>query len=115
MVNNENITWGSRFSFWKNTSEVTSLDLPAFTTGGFADFLGNFLIKEGFSPTTIIGVGPNPDLTLNGDGDPTRQIFGNGEPDFQLSWANNINIIFFVCNYLNRKCIIDLICIFSSF
>jgi len=92
LVNSEKITWGSRFSFWKNTSEVTSLDLPAFTTGGFADFLGNFLIKEGFSPTTIIGVGPNPDLTLNGDGDPTRQIFGNGEPDFQLSWANNINI-----------------------
>ena len=92
MINKSNLKWGSRFSFWKNTAKVTRLDVPAFTQGGFADFLGNYIIKEGLSPTTIIGVGPNPDVTLNGEGDPTLQIFGNGEADFQLSWANNINI-----------------------
>lgn len=92
VINNENLTWGSRIGWWKNQAEVTELLVPAFTTGGFADFLGNFLVKEGFSPTTIIGVGPNPDVTLNGDGEPTLQIFGNAEPDFQMSWANNISM-----------------------
>lgn len=90
LVKTKDFNWGARFSFWKNNSEVTELNVPAYTGGGFADFLGNFLVKEGFSPSTIIGVGPNPDVTLNGNGDPTLQIFGNAEPDFQLSWMNNI-------------------------
>lgn len=88
LVNNEKLNWGARLSFWKNTAEVTRLDVPAFTTGGFADFLGQFMVKEGYSPTTVIGVGPNPDVTLNGDGAPTLQVFGNAEPDFQMSWSN---------------------------
>lgn len=76
--------WGARFGFWRNQSKVTELLVPSFTTGGFADFLGNFRIKEGHSPTEIIGVGPNPDE----DG---VQVFGNSEPDFQLSWMNLIS------------------------
>lgn len=90
LINTSNLDWNSRFSFWTNDAEVTELLVPAFTQGGFADFLGNFLIKEGFSPTTVIGVGPDPTVTLNGDGPPTLQIFGNAEPDFQLSWMNNL-------------------------
>ncbi len=100
LINTKDLDWGARFSFWKNSSKVTRLDVPAYTTGGFADFLGNFLIKEGYSPTTIIGVGPNPDVTLNGDGDPTLQIFGNAEPDFQLSWMNNMSFGNFDFNFI---------------
>jgi len=88
IINTRDFKWGSRFGWWKNTAEVTKLSVPAFTSGGFANFLGNFMIKEGYSPTTIIGVGPNPDVTLNGTGEPTLQVFGNAEPDFQLSWSN---------------------------
>ena len=91
LVNTTDLKWGARFSFWTNESEVTRLDVPAFTTGGFADFLGNYLVKEGFSPTTLIGVGPEPDVTLNGDGEPTLQIFGDAQPDFQLSWMNQLS------------------------
>ncbi len=91
IINKKNTFWNTRFGFWTNDAEVTRLDVPAFTTGGFADFLGNQLIKEGFSPLTLIGVGPNPDLTLNGDGDPALQVFGSGEADFQLSWYNAIS------------------------
>ena len=83
LVNNKEITWTSRTSFWKNTGEVTRLDVPTFTTGGFADFLGQFRIKEGHSPTEIIGVGPNPDE----DG---YVVFGNAEPDFQMSFYNMV-------------------------
>jgi TonB-linked SusC/RagA family outer membrane protein len=91
ILNTENISWGSRISFWTNTAEVTRLDVPSFTTGGFADFLGNFLIQEGFSPLTIIGVGPNPTVSLVEGEAPTLQVFGSAEPDFQMSWANNLN------------------------
>ncbi len=100
LVRTQNLNWDARFAFWKNVSEVTRLDVPAFTTGGFADFLGNLLIKEGFSPTTIIGVGPNPDVTLNGTGEPTLQIFGNAEPDFQLTWMNNLGFGNFDFNFI---------------
>ncbi len=90
VINRKNLNWGTRFGFWKNTAEVTKLLVPAYTTGGFADFLGNLMVKEGYSPLTVIGVGPNPDVTLNGDGPANLQIFGNAEPDFQLSWMNNL-------------------------
>lgn len=90
IANSDKLLWNSRLGFWKNTAKVTRLDVPAYTTGGFADFLGNFMIKEGFSPTTIIGVGNDPTVTLNGTGDPTLQIYGNSEPDFQLSWTNQL-------------------------
>jgi len=90
VVSNEQLLWSTRLGFWKNTAEVTRLDVPAYTTGGFADFLGNFMVKEGFSPTTIIGVGSDPTVTLNGTGDPTLQIYGDAEPDFQLSFNNQL-------------------------
>ena len=88
IVNTSDFDWSARFGWWKNNAEVTRLDLPAFTTGGFADFLGNFMVKEGFSPTTIIGVGPNPTVALNEGDAVSLQVFGNAEPDFQMSWSN---------------------------
>lgn len=91
LLKSEDVNWNSRLSFWKNKSKVTRLDVPAFTTGGFADFLGQYLIKEGYSPTTVVGTGRNPNVTLNGDGAPNLQILGNAEPDFQMSWSNNIS------------------------
>lgn len=90
LINTKKMKWLARFNFWKNTAEVTRLDVPAFTSGGFADFLGNYMVKQGYSPTTIIGVGTNPTVTLNGEGAPTLQVYGNAEPDFQLSWQNQL-------------------------
>lgn len=91
IINTSDFQWNARFGWWKNNAEVTKLLVPAFTTGGFADFLGNFMVKEGFSPTTIIGVGPNPTIKLNEtDMEATLQEFGNAEADFQLSWSNTM-------------------------
>jgi len=100
IVNTADFGWNARIGWWKNEAEVTRLDVPAFTTGGFADFLGNYMIKEGFSPLTIIGVGPDPTVTLNGDGDPTLQVFGSAEPDFQLTWFNQIDFKGFEFDFL---------------
>ena len=76
-------SWNLNANWWKNTSQVTRLDIPSYTTGGFADFLGQYRIKEGRSPTEIIGVGPDPDE----DG---LMVFGNAEADFNLSFLNNL-------------------------
>jgi TonB-dependent starch-binding outer membrane protein SusC len=100
IINTADLVWTSRFGWWKNQAEITKLDVPAFTTGGFADFLGNYMVKEGFNPNTIIGVGPDPTVTLNGDGPPTLQVFGNAEPDFQLSWSNRITYKAFELSFL---------------
>ena len=95
VVNTSDFNWSARFGWWKNNAEVTRLDVPAFTTGGFADFLGQFMVKKGFSPTTIIGVGPNPTVALNDGDEVSLQIFGNAEPDFQMSWSNVMSFMNF--------------------
>lgn len=82
IFNKKNLNWTSTINFWKNQGKITRLDVPTFTRGGFADFLGQFRIKEGHSPTEIIGVGPNPDE----DG---YMVFGDAEPDFQMTFLNN--------------------------
>jgi TonB-linked SusC/RagA family outer membrane protein len=83
VISNKDLNWNTRVSWWKNKGEVTRLDIPSFTTGGFADFIGMFRIKEGHSPTEIIGVGPNPDE----DG---YVVYGNSEPDFQMNFFNSV-------------------------
>ncbi|MEO5905822.1 MAG: hypothetical protein ABIQ11_03800 [Saprospiraceae bacterium] len=82
-VNTRDFEWNTRLSWWKNDAVVTKLLVPSYTTGGFADFLGQFRIREGHSPTEIIGVGPNPD-------DEGLVVFGDAEPDFQMSWFNTL-------------------------
>ena len=83
LVNTKDFDWFVRTNFWTNSAKVTRLDVPSFTTGGFADFLGNFRIKEGRSPTEIIGVGENPD-------DDGLTVYGDAEPDFQIGFTNQI-------------------------
>lgn len=88
LVNTSTVKWTSRNSFWTNKSEVTRLDVPSFTTGGFADFLGQYRIKAGHSPTELIGVGPNPDA----DG---LVVFGDAQPDFEMSFLNSVTFMGF--------------------
>ncbi len=108
VVRTSDMNWNVRVGYWTNDAKVTRLDVPAYTTGGFADFLGQFLIKEGYSPTTIIGVGPS-DYDANGDGTPDtvsvtegvqRIIFGDAEPDFQMSFYNDFQYKDFTFTFL---------------
>jgi hypothetical protein len=81
------MTWFARLSWWQNRATVTELSIPSYTTGGFADFLGQFRIKEGHSPTEIIGVTDDPDAA-DEDG---LFVYGDAEPDFQMSWFNGLS------------------------
>ncbi|HEX9650865.1 MAG TPA: SusC/RagA family TonB-linked outer membrane protein [Cyclobacteriaceae bacterium] len=93
LVNTSTIKWTSSNNFWRNTSEVTKLDVPSYTSGGFADFLGQYRIKQGHSPTEIIGVGATPDE----DG---LVVFGDAQPDFEMSFLNTVEFKGFELNML---------------
>lgn len=86
VISTQYFNWSTRIGWWTNDAEVTKLLVPSFTTGGFADFLGQFRIKQGHSPTEIIGVGPAADQDEDG-----LVVFGDAEPDFQMTWMNTIS------------------------
>ena len=90
IVQNKNFTWNGALRFWRNTSEITRLDIPAFNLGGFAASLGQYRIEEGKSATQIVGtVKPDDAAELDPDGDGFA-VYGNAEPDFNLSFNNFI-------------------------
>ncbi|ULC59489.1 SusC/RagA family TonB-linked outer membrane protein [Flaviramulus sp. BrNp1-15] len=92
----KDFSWNASLKWWKNKSEVTRLDVPSFTTGGFAASLGTFLIQEGKSATQIVGTYDSSAFTAEeiSQRDPEGDgffVYGNAEPDFQMSWFNEIS------------------------
>ncbi len=105
VIKNENFSWNSSLKWWKNKSEITRLDVPNFTLGGFAASLGTFLIQEGHSATQIVGTYDDEAFTAEeiaardpeGDG---FFVYGDAEPDFQLSWSNQLSYKNFDLSFL---------------
>ncbi len=89
------VNWTTRFNFFTTESEITHLDVDPFNIGGFALFLGQMRIQEGFAPTSIVGA----ETVFNADGT-IDNILGDQNPDFTLSWNNNLNIGSFEVNFL---------------
>ncbi|GGX24828.1 SusC/RagA family TonB-linked outer membrane protein [Aquimarina muelleri] len=86
----ENFNWNTGLLFFKNTSEVTKLEVDPFNLGGFGTGLGTFRIEEGKSVTQIVGNNANGDLV----------VLGNSEPDFQVTWSNNLRYKDFTFSFL---------------
>ena len=84
-VRNTNLNWFSTILFWKNESEITSLSIDPYTTGGFGTSLSNYLIQKGFSPSTIVGLPAVSEPSL-------FTVYGDGQPDFEMSFSNEFNI-----------------------
>lgn len=89
-VKTNKIVWNSMINFWKNTSEVTRLDVPAFNVGGFAASLGQFRIEQGKSATQIVGTSAEGGI----------KVYGNAEPDFNTSFVNTLMVGNFDFNFL---------------
>ncbi len=87
-VRNPNFNWNLRTAWWTNVSEITRLDIPPLVTGGFGNSLGRYLIAEGYSPTTIVGNPTGSDDTPVG-----LTVYGDRQPDWQLSVFNQINFL----------------------
>jgi len=79
--------WNAQVNWWKNTAKVTRLDVPPFVVGAFGATLGTYYIEKGKSPTQIVGIGDASDKV-----DPVSHlaVFGNAEPDFNMSFSNNV-------------------------
>jgi len=90
IINKEDFSWDATLNWWKNTSEMLRMDIPAYNTGGFGTSLGTFRIEEGKSVTQIVGNNVDGDLVQLGD----------AEPDFQTSLMNNINYKDFSLSFL---------------
>ncbi len=85
VFDNENFKWNSAVQWYRNRSEVTRLEVPAFPQpgAGFGLGLGTFFIQEGQSATQLVG-----NLNLDGTGTKPTKV-GDVEPDFQMAWSNN--------------------------
>jgi len=86
-VNRKMLRWDARVGFWLNRSKVTRLEIPAFITGAFGATLGTFYIEEGSSATQIVGIGSGDNANAGG-----FYVYGDSEPDFNMSFMNNLNI-----------------------
>jgi TonB-linked SusC/RagA family outer membrane protein len=86
-IRSTNLDWYTKLMWWRNVSEITRLDIPTRTTGGFGNSLGTYLIAEGYSPTTIVG---NPSGTNIPGG---LTVYGDRQPDFTMTWFNQINFL----------------------
>ncbi len=95
-IDSDRLKWTTQFNWWKNNSEVTRLDIPAFNLGGFAASLGQYRIQEGKSATQIVGTYDKEDCNsqddcsnIDPDGDGFR-VYGDAEADFNLGWINSL-------------------------
>ena len=86
-ISKPDLKWTANLLFWKNKAEVTRLDVPAFNTGAFGATLGTYRIEQGKSPTQLVGIG-----TSDQKPDPATGlvVFDDAEPDFNLSFSNNV-------------------------
>jgi TonB-linked SusC/RagA family outer membrane protein len=102
------LNWQSRVSFAKNVSRITSLPVPAFTTGGFGTSLGTFRIEHGASATQIVG---NDGLNPDGSCCVVRKI-GDAEPNFRMSFSNRVSsfgfTLYFLLDWQNGSNILNL-------
>lgn len=90
-VSSEVFTWDTTVSWFKNKSQMTKLNVPTFNLGGFGNSLGQFQIEEGKSVTQIVGT--------TGPGTPVS-VLGDAEPDFQMTWSNNMKYKDFTLSFL---------------
>jgi len=79
-IKTNDFDWTFGLNYYSYEQVVTKLGIPAYNTGGFADFLGRYRLQEGWSPTTIIGA----DRDANGNFIP----LGDETPDYQIGWDN---------------------------
>ncbi|MFQ5648928.1 MAG: SusC/RagA family TonB-linked outer membrane protein [bacterium] len=93
-IRGRNLNWTTRFNFFTTESEITELNVDPFNLGGFATFLGTMRIEKGLAPTTIVG---SESFDENGK---VIKPLGDQNPDFNLSWNNNINFGNFELSFL---------------
>jgi TonB-linked SusC/RagA family outer membrane protein len=94
-VRTANINWIFRTTFFANRSKITRLDVPTFQTGGFALSLGTYQLEEDSSATQIFG-----SVGVDAAGNSIPGKVGDANPDFQMSFSNDIDFNRFTLGFL---------------
>jgi hypothetical protein len=94
-VQSRDVNWVFRTTFFANRAKITELNVPPFQTGGFALSLGTFQIEKDSSPTQIFGL-----VGTDGAGNPIAGKVGDANPDFQMSFSNDIDYHRFTLGFL---------------
>lgn len=88
LVKNSKISWFVQPIFWFNRSEITRLAIPERLTGGFGATFGQWRVKQGLSPTQIVGQ-PRTDPT-----NPTSwTVYGDQQPKYEFSLNQRITFL----------------------
>jgi TonB-linked SusC/RagA family outer membrane protein len=85
-VQNRDVNWILRTTFYANKAKITKLTVPTYQTGGFALSLGTFQIEQDSSPTQIFGL-----VGLDANGNPIAGKVGDANPDFQMSFSSDVD------------------------
>ncbi len=88
-IQTQMFSWTSNTTFSRNKNTVTSLPVPAFTTGaGFSERFGDYKIQVGQSATQVV--------VFSGfiPGTKTRReiTIGDQNPDFQMGFSNDFTL-----------------------
>lgn len=94
-VQSRDLSWIFRTTFYANRARITRLTVPTFQTGGFALSLGTFQIEQDSSPTQIFGL-----VGTDGAGNPIAGKVGDANPDFLMSFSNDIDFRRFTLGFL---------------
>ena len=85
-IQSDGFEWISQTTFHGGRSEIISLPVPAFETGGFGTGLGAFRIEEGRSMTQIVG-----EVGQDMNGDAIVAQIGDATPDFRVGFSNGFS------------------------
>ena len=94
-VQSRDINWIFRTTFFANRAKITELNVPPFQTGGFALSLGTFQLEKDSSPTQIFGT-----VGTDAAGNAIAGKVGDANPDFQMSFSNDIDFKSFTLGFL---------------
>lgn len=92
VVRNSNFNWFVQPIFWFNRSKITRLAIPERLTGGFGATFGQWRVKEGFSPTQIVGQ-PRTLPTTDPGYAASWTSYGDQQPKYELSLVNRITFL----------------------
>jgi TonB-linked SusC/RagA family outer membrane protein len=85
-VTTRDLQWVFRSTYFSNKSTIVDLPVPTFRTGGFGTSLGAFEIREGASATQIVG-----NDSVQGDASVVVRKIGDANPDFVMSFGNDVS------------------------
>jgi hypothetical protein len=89
------VNWIFRTTFFANRAKITRLPVQPYQTGGFALSLGTYQIEQDSSPTQIYG-----GVGQDADGNVIPGKVGDANPDFQMSFSNDIDFDRFTLGFL---------------